>query len=235
MPIGERPLLEYWLQTLWQSGVREVLVNLHYLPTVVEEFLARPRFQGWVHSVREPELLGTAGSLRANTDFFQGDTVLLVHADNWCQCQFGDFLNFHLEERPTSTSMTMMTFDSDNPQSCGIVETVGNGIVRAFHEKVAEPPGTRANAAVYLLEPEVLQWVIQHPEVSDFSNEVLPNYLGQIATWHNAQIHRDIGTIETLRQAQLDQKPDAVWGEIDAWQQWFLQQPIHQQLRASDT
>ena len=128
-----------------------------------------------------------------------------------------------------------MTFDSDNPQSCGIVETVGNGIVRAFHEKVTEPPGTRANAAVYLLEPEVLQWVIQHPEVSDFSNEVLPNYLGQIATWHNAQIHRDIGTIETLRQAQLDRKPEVVWSEIDAWQQWFLQHPIHQQLRADVT
>ena len=72
MPIGERPLLEYWLETLWQSGVREVLVNLHYLSTVVEEFLDRPRFQGWVHSVRETELLGTAGTLRANADFFQG-------------------------------------------------------------------------------------------------------------------------------------------------------------------
>ena len=37
MPIGKRPLLEYWLETLWQSNIREVLVNLHYLPTIVEE------------------------------------------------------------------------------------------------------------------------------------------------------------------------------------------------------
>lgn len=235
MPIGERPLLEYWLQTLWHCGIREVLVNLHYLSTVVEEFLARPRFQGWVHSVREPELLGTAGTLRANADNFRECTVLLVHADNWCQCQFRDFLKFHQQKRSTTTSMTMMTFDSDNPQSCGIVETVGNGIVRAFHEKVANPPGTRANAAVYLLEPEVLQWVVQHPEVSDFSTEVLPNYLGKIATWHNTAIHRDIGTLATLLQAQLDPKPDPVWAEMDTWQQWFLQQPIYQQLRESDT
>ena len=232
MPIGERPLLEYWLETLWQSGVREVLVNLHYLPTVVEEFLARPRFQGWVNSVRETELLGTAGTLRANVDFFRGCTVLLVHADNWCQCQFRDFLDFHLEERPTSTSMTMMTFDTDSPQSCGIIETDAQGVVQVFHEKVAEPPGTRANAAVYLLEPGVLQWMEQHPEISDFSTQVLPNYMGQIATWHNAQIHRDIGTIETLQQAQLDPKPDSVWGEMDAWQKWFLQHPIHLQLKA---
>ena len=121
-----------------------------------------------------------------------------------------------------------MTFDTDSPQSCGIVETDAQGVVQAFHEKVTEPPGTRANAAVYLLEPEVLQWIEQQPEISDFSTEVLPNYLGKIATWHNTQIHRDIGTIETLQQAQLDQKPEAVWGEMDNWQQWFLQHPIHQ-------
>ena len=235
MPIGDRPLLEYWLEMLWRSGIREVLVNLHYLPTVVQDFLDRPRFRGWVHSVRETELLGTAGSLRANIDFFQGDTVLLVHADNWCQCQFGDFLEFHQQKRPTATSMTMMTFDTDSPQSCGIVETDAQGRVQVFHEKVAEPPGTRANAAVYLLEPEVLQWIEQQPEVSDFSTQVLPNYLQKIATWHNAQIHRDIGTIETLCQTQLDRKPEAVWSEMDAWQQWFLQHPIHQNLRADGT
>ena len=231
MPIGDRPLLEYWLETLWHCGIREVLVNLHYLPTVVQEFLDRPRFKGWVHSVKEAELLGTAGTLRANTDFFRGSTVLLVHADNWCQCEFREFLEFHQQERPTTTSMTMMTFDTDNPQSCGIIETDAQGVVQAFHEKVVKPPGTRANAAVYLLEPKILQWMEQHAEVSDFSTQVLPNYLGKIATWHNAKIHRDIGTIETLQQAQLDQKPEAVWSEVDAWQQWFLQHPIHQKLR----
>ena len=90
--------------------------------------------------------------------------------------------------------------------------------------------GSQANAAVYLLEPEVIQWIAQHSEVSDFSTEVLPNYLGKIATWHNTQIHRDIGTLATLQQAQLDPKPEKVWNKIDTWQQWFQKQPIHQQI-----
>ena len=71
MPIGERPLLEYWLETLWKSRVREVLVNLHYLPEVVQDFLNRPRFQDWVVSVKEPQLLGTAGTLRTNAEFLE--------------------------------------------------------------------------------------------------------------------------------------------------------------------
>ena len=68
MPIGDRPLLEYWLQTLHEAGIRKVLVNLHHLPMVVQGFLSRRQFQGWVYSVREKELLGTAGTLRANNN-----------------------------------------------------------------------------------------------------------------------------------------------------------------------
>ena len=71
MPLGDKPLLEYWLETLWKNGIHEVLVNMHYLPTLVQDFLDRPRFRSWVHSVTETELLGTAGTLRANLEFFR--------------------------------------------------------------------------------------------------------------------------------------------------------------------
>ena len=70
MPIGERPLLEHWLETLYSINVREVLVNLHHHSEIVKEFLNRPRFKGWVRPVYEETLLGTAGTLRANKDFF---------------------------------------------------------------------------------------------------------------------------------------------------------------------
>ena len=89
MPIGERPLLEYWLGILHSSDVSEVLVNLHHHSEKVQEFLNRSRFEGWVSSVFEDTLLGTAGTLRANKEYFKDCTTLLVHADNWCQCDFG--------------------------------------------------------------------------------------------------------------------------------------------------
>ena len=61
---------------------------------MVEEFLLRARFNKWVKSTHEPKLLGTAGTLRQNASFFEGKTVLLAHADNWINCNFGDFLDF---------------------------------------------------------------------------------------------------------------------------------------------
>lgn len=226
MPIGGRPLLEYWLQTLKSANIREILINTHFHADKVNAFLARAQFAEWANTVHEAELMGTAGTLRANADFFRSHKTLLIHADNLCQCDFNSFVGYHLNQRPACTSVTMMTFDADAPRSCGIVETDVQGVVQAFHEKIANPPGKRANAAVYMLEPDVLEWIELHPEVSDFSTEVLPQYIGRIATWHNADVHRDIGTLAALRAAQSDPIPEHSWVDNDEWQVEFESSPI---------
>jgi mannose-1-phosphate guanylyltransferase len=230
MPIGDRPLLEYWLETLYSTNVSEVIVNLHHHGEIVREFLNRPRFKDWVRSVSEETLLGTAGTLRANKDYFKDCTTLLVHADNWCQCDFADFLNFHHNHRPEHCSITMMTFESSTPETCGIVETDAEGVVFAFYEKSDNPPGNIANGAVYLLEPEVLKWIEEIPDIRDFSTEALPHFMGSIATWNNSKIHRDIGALPVLQLAQSDTKPTSCWPETDSWKSEFLSNPIHQQI-----
>ena len=233
MPIGGRPLLEYWLQTLRGAGINDVLVNTHYQSDKVLKFLAREQFEGWVQVVHEKHLLGTAGTLRANSAFFQDGVALLIHADNWCQCDFNAFVQYHLQLRPKYCAITMMTFDTDTPQSCGIVEVDGDGVVLGFHEKVANPPGKRANAAVYMLEPEVLKWLNENQAITDFSTQVLPNFIGRIATWQNSGVHRDIGTVEALRAAQGDPLPELLWSDGDQWSRDFKSSQTFASLASS--
>ena len=45
MPIGERPLLEYWLETLYSLKISNVLVNLYHHHEIVRNYLNRPRFE----------------------------------------------------------------------------------------------------------------------------------------------------------------------------------------------
>ena len=230
MPVSSRPLLEHWLCTLYRNNIQNVLVNVHHHRHVVDEFLDRQRFKGWVSSVYEHELLGTAGTLLENWKKSVQQTMLLIHADNWCQCDFSDFLYFHMHRRPGNTVMTMMTFRSKTPETCGIVELDDAGIVQGIHEKVSNPPGNLANGAVYLLEPEILKWLMNNPLKTDFSTDVLPEFRGQIATWENTEIHRDIGTISSLLAAQLDPAPPFCWAETDDWQHAFMRNPIHGML-----
>ncbi|KZZ60894.1 nucleotidyltransferase family protein, partial [Oleiphilus sp. HI0123] len=207
--------------------IHHAVVNTHYLSELVSKFLKRPQYASWIKEVFEPELLGTASSLRQNQAFFKNATTLLIHADNWCHCNFSAFIEYHCKYRPDNCPITMMTFDTELPQSCGIVELDSQNRVIGFHEKVSNPPGNRANAAVYLLEPEILDWLELHPEISDFSTQVLPQFVGRIATWHNDVIHRDIGTYSALRKAQLDPLPLLNWPAADSWQKEFDDNPIH--------
>ena len=98
--------------------------------------------------------MGTAGTLLANQEFL-GATGLLIHADNAMQGNLKDFLAAH-RERQSFCELTMLTFDTDTPRSCGIVEIDNKQVVQAFHEKLEEPPGNRANGALYAFEQDSL-------------------------------------------------------------------------------
>lgn len=230
MPVGGIPLLEHWLCTLSKIGISDILVNIHHHKKVVRDFLARDRFSEWINISEESLLLGTAGTLREYSKSCQRKTILVIHADNWCQCDFHEFLRYHRQNRSRNSVITMMTFRTLDPENCGIVEVNSDGIVFELHEKVVNPPGNLANGAVYLVESPVLAWLQENEFVTDFSTEVLPHFIGRIATWENTGIHRDIGTIASLRKAQLDPQPLHCWLKKDAWQSNFEDSEIYREL-----
>jgi mannose-1-phosphate guanylyltransferase len=204
MPINGHPLLAYWLQMLCDAGTQKILVNLHHHAELVRSFVDGSPLSARVSTVYEPTLLGTAGTLLANRDFFGDSTILLAHGDNLTAFDVAGMLDAH-RARPAGCEITMMTFVAQDPRSCGIVETSPNGVVTAFHEKVAKPPGNIANGAVYLIEPAVLDFLESiGRQTIDFSTEVIPAYLSRIFAYHNATYHRDIGTLESLLMAQFD-------------------------------
>jgi mannose-1-phosphate guanylyltransferase len=221
MPIGGKALLEHWLCILHRQGIIDVEINLHHHRDLVREFLERKRFVGWARGVEERLLLGTAGTLREYARNHSSKPLMLIHADNWCQCDFGNFIDFHQNHRPDHTKISIMTFRTKNPESCGIVELDNNGVVVAFHEKKRDVVGNLANGAVYILEPSVLEWIKDSSNPYDISTDVVPHFLGEIATWENTGIHRDIGTFRSLQDAQQDPQPNACWPEKDAWQLRF--------------
>jgi mannose-1-phosphate guanylyltransferase len=99
----------------------------------------------------------------------------------------------------------MMTYVTPTPETCGIVQLDNHGVVKAFYEKVKDPPGNLANGAVYILEPSVFDFLESFKKNKiDFSTDVLPRYLGRIYTFHNNVYHRDIGNLESYNQALID-------------------------------
>lgn len=201
VPINGKPLLRIWLEQLIQAGMGPFLVNTHYLAEQVEAFIETSPYREQVSLVREHTLLGTAGTLIENLDFFQGEDGMFIHADNYCLADFEAFARAHLK-RPQDCIMTMMTFRTDTPSTCGIVELDHRGVVVGFHEKVAAPPGNLANGAVYILSPKLLERMGEDLHgVTDFSTEVLHRFVGQIYTYETSETFLDVGTPESYKRA----------------------------------
>ena len=230
MPINGRPLLEYWLDYINFLGFKTVFVNTHFKADEVSAFLKRSKYKYRVKEFYENNLLGTAGTLREISKVYPNNRTLLIHGDNWSCANLNEFIDFHLNNRPKNVSMSMMVFKAENPSKCGIVE-INKNIVVKFHEKVENPPGDLANAAIYILEPEVTDWLVNNPSLNDFSTEVIPRWLNKIAVWENKNIHRDIGTIEDLVKSQSDHCKKHLIVTEDEWERSFLSNPIHQKFK----
>lgn len=203
VPIKGKPLLEIWLERLTEAAIGPFLINTHYLPEPVGTYIESSLYRNQVTVVHEYELQGTAGTLIANLDFFQGEDGLLIHADNYCLANLQAFVQAHLK-RPPECVLTMMTFYTDTPSSCGIVELDDRGVVIGFHEKVSNPPGNLANGAVYILSAELLEKIGKEMfDVKDFSTEVLHRFIGRIYTYNTVEVFMDIGTPESYARANV--------------------------------
>ncbi len=78
-PVDNRPLVDWALERLRSSGVRDIAVNVHHHQDQMVDHL---RGRG-VHLSIEGEALGTAGALGRLRDWLGGRAVLLTNADAW--------------------------------------------------------------------------------------------------------------------------------------------------------
>ena len=202
-PIAGRPLIDYWFDRFEEAGIREVLINTHHLPEQVRAYIEGINRRGGfrVREAYEPVLLGSAGTVAANPDLADGaETVLIVYGDNLSGVDLRALLEFH---RSHGDAVTMMLFRTPHPERCGIAELDGDGRVVSFEEKPKNPKGNLANAGIYAMTPEAYREAAEM-KAFDLGFDVLPRFVGRMRGWEWGGYHRDIGTPESLRQAEED-------------------------------
>jgi mannose-1-phosphate guanylyltransferase len=212
--VHDRPLLDYWLDLVFEGGIERALLNTHWLAEQVREHVAGSAWRSRIDLVHEEELLGTGGTVLANRDWFQGEAFLLAHADNLTDFDVPGLIAAH-RNRPKGHVITMLGFRTDDPSSCGILELDQQNTVLAFHEKVKNPPGNLANGAVYIFEPSIIDDMAKlGKRVIDLSTEVIPHYIGRILCVETDGYHRDIGSPESLRRAHSEFKQKSWQGPL---------------------
>jgi D,D-heptose 1,7-bisphosphate phosphatase len=203
VPIGGRPLLDYWVEGLAEAGVSRARINTHAHAGRVREFIGSVNAKGRLRLAEsyEPELLGSAGTLTANADLADdADEIVIIYADNLSDIDLRALLAFH---RRHDDPMTMALFRAPNPSACGIAELDEQGRVVSFVEKPDRPASDLANAGLYVVDASAYR-EIAAMRAFDLGKDVLPRFVGRTRGWAWGGYHRDIGTHEALEHARRD-------------------------------
>lgn len=201
IPIGGVPLLEIWFRHLERLGVSEARVNTHHLAEPVAAYVAaRPPSPMRISLFHEPELLGSAGTIRANRAWLETEPeFLIVYADNLTNADLAPLVRFHRDRR---SEFTLAVFRTPNPRECGIVVADASGLVTEFQEKPADPKSPWANAGLYMAGSSLFDFIPDRPGICDFGFDVLPRLLGRMHAFPLDGFYGDIGTPERLETAR---------------------------------
>ncbi len=209
IPIHGPPLLAVWIELLARHGVTEVLINTHHHADQVERFLgsARSETSMCIHTVYEPRLLGSAGTIRQNSRFVAGDSDFIVaYADNLTNLNLAKMLDFHHKFRSMGGILTMGLIQAPDPRACGIVTMDAECRIIRFVEKPREPESDLANGGIYICGSELFDYMESSSddaqEPLDLGHHVLPGLVGKMFGFPIApSFLKDIGTPESYRQA----------------------------------
>jgi mannose-1-phosphate guanylyltransferase len=200
VPIGRRPLLDYWIDKLTVAGPERVLINTHAHADQMRAYIAGINDRRGIRLVEfyERELLGSAGTISANPDFSDNcDAVVVIYADNLSAIDLDALLAFH---RTHDEPITMALFQSLSPEKCGIAETTRDGLIIGFEEKPQDPVSDLANAGVYVFSSEIYR-EIAALKAFDIGFDVLPKYIGRMRAHVIDGLHIDIGSPESYQLA----------------------------------
>jgi dTDP-glucose pyrophosphorylase len=152
LPLGGRPLMERIIEQLRQAGIRRVNVSTHYRSDeIIEHFGDGQAFGVEIKYVTEDCPLGTAGALGLME--IPNEPLLVINGDILTRVDFRAMLDFHREQL---ADMTVAVRQHEFRVPYGVVETDGVTITG-----ISEKPVMRhfINAGVYLLNPEVCQFI----------------------------------------------------------------------------
>jgi mannose-1-phosphate guanylyltransferase len=206
VPIAGKPLLSIWMDICEGLGISEVLINTHYLAARVRDWAATQSSGVRVRLAHEETLLGSAGTLAANSGFIGKDEdFYILYADNLVDADLKSLEAFHGAHRGV---LTMGLFRSPKPQDCGIVTMDGGGRISSFEEKPERPRSDFANAGIFLARRKLFEY-LPASGFSDLGKDVLPRLVGAMWGYPLCGYMLDIGTVENYQRALAE------WPAVD--------------------
>ena len=205
LPIYNRPMIYYPIETLVKAGIREILVVTG--GNNAGEFL---RLLGngkefglkHIHYTYQEGEGGIAEALRLAEHFADGESIAVILGDNIIECEIGAFVERFQKQK---TGAKILLKEVEDPERFGVAEIRGDRIVQ-IEEKPEHPKSNFAVTGLYMYDAQVFDIIKGlrpsgrgELEITDVNNHYIRQ--GQMAFEILDGWWTDAGTFESLFRA----------------------------------
>lgn len=124
IPVNGKPLIIYHMEKLRRAGIRDLVINVHWLAEQIIDFFADGNDLGLdIQFSHESELLDTGGGILNALPLLGNEPFLLVNGDVYTELEFSDLLDHQLRdslahlvlvENPTHNVMGDFSFENND-------------------------------------------------------------------------------------------------------------------------
>ena len=225
---GKYRIVDFPLSNCANSGIDIVGVLTQYESILLNSYVAAGRRWGldakhsgvYVLPPREKAdtnldvYRGTADAISQNIDFIDSyapEYVLILSGDHIYKMDYDKMLDAHKEHQADAT-IAVIQVPMKEASRFGIMNTDETGRIVEFEEKPEHPKSNLASMGIYIFNWKLLRRMLttdmKNPDSShDFGKDIIPTMLHdgkRLWSWRFEGYWKDVGTVESLWQANMD-------------------------------
>ncbi|MFC7127880.1 sugar phosphate nucleotidyltransferase [Haloferax chudinovii] len=159
LPVANRPVVEYVLDALFESGIERVVVVVGHRADRIQSHLSGTYPDANIEFVHQDARLGSGHALLLAEELVTGPFVV-CNGDNVVDA---DIISKVLERFSTTDSVaTIAVAESDTPEEYGVV-VEDNGRIADIDEHAVDSEGYLVNAGVYVFDGTVFEALRRTP------------------------------------------------------------------------
>ncbi|MFW9971373.1 MAG: sugar phosphate nucleotidyltransferase [Candidatus Odinarchaeota archaeon] len=210
MPVVNKPVIERQMLLLKSAGIREVILAVSNMADIIKNYFKNGEKLGLSINYTDEKIpLGTAGAIKLAEDYLKGDNFFMLNGDVILNFNLKEMIQAHEKSKGLGVIASKIVPD---PSRYGVIiaDEKTNKVIKFLEKSEYNPPGgsnipIRINAGVYLLEPNIFQYIEPKKKVS-MEREIFPilSEEGKLYHFPISGIWRDIGKPEELLDGNIE-------------------------------
>ncbi|MBS1494502.1 MAG: sugar transferase [Bacteroidetes bacterium] len=195
LPVCNKPVMQYSLELCRKHNIKDIKVNLHYLPEQIDKcFGDGSKYDLNISYSIEKNLCGTAGAIKRVKSFFK-ETFIVLTGDSYHNINLNALIKYHKESNSIATLCIKKTSKKNKDWKA---ELDGKSNLKSISES-ENINDEYINCGVYIFEPAIFEHM-PDKSVSSIVQDLIPALLEKNIVVNCYVTNDDWSNIDSLEE-----------------------------------